>query len=258
MRIVSLVPSLTETVHDLGLGGSLVGVTKFCVRPATARETATVVGGTKDPSVEKILRLKPDLVLADEDENKPEHLAALGKAGLQVHVTRIASVADVARELRALGLLLGRGHEAEKYASDLQEAVAQIRSASAVFPPIGCFVPVWKRPLMTIGARTYMSDLLRLSGGENVFEDVHSKKYFEVDTDEVRQRQPDAILLPTEPYRFREPDRNEFAERFEVPLEAVQVVDGQAFTWFGTRSLEGTRLLAETISTIRSPTPQTP
>lgn len=258
MRIVSLVPSLTETVHDLGLGGSLVGVTKFCVRPATARETAAVVGGTKDPSVEKILRLRPDLVLADEDENKPEHLADLHKAGLQVHVTRIATVADVARELRSIGLLLGHGHEAQKYAAELQEAAAHIRSASAVFSPVGCFVPVWKRPLMTIGARTYMSDLLRLSGGENVFDDVHSKKYFEVDTDEVRQRQPDAILLPTEPYRFREADRRELSERFEVPLESVRLVDGQAFTWFGTRSLEGIRALAEAISTLRSPAPQTP
>ncbi|HLE47672.1 MAG TPA: helical backbone metal receptor [Candidatus Thermoplasmatota archaeon] len=250
MRIVSLVPSLTETVHDLGLGGSLVGVTKFCVRPVTARDTAAVIGGTKDPDVERIRQLRPELVLADEDENKPDDLRALRDAGINVHVTGIETVNDVARELRSIGLLLGVSHEAEKYAGDLQEKANQLAGAAHVGAPLACFVPIWKRPLMTMGRRTYMSDLLRTLGGRNVFDDAE-KKYFEVATEEVRVREPDAILLPTEPYRFRESDRGGFAERFEVPLDAVRIVDGQAFTWFGTHSIRGLDVLAESLAAVR-------
>lgn len=252
MRIVSLVPSLTETLHDLGVGGSLVGVTKFCLEPETARDTAAVVGGTKDPDLDQIRNLRPDLVVADEDENRAEHLAALRAAKIRVHVTRIETLADVARELRALGQLVGRGHEAEKYAADLQEASASMRAASALAPPVNCFVPIWKKPVMTIGGRTYMSDLLWHAGGRNAFSDVSAKKYFEVEWDEVRARRCDAALLPTEPYRFREPDRQWVSERAEVPVDAIQLVDGQAFTWFGTRSLRGLQQLADAVSAIRA------
>lgn len=257
MRIVSLVPSLTETLHDLGVGGSLVGVTRFCVSPEDARETAAVVGGTKDPDLEQISNLRPDLVVADEDENRAEHLASLREAGLRVHVTRIETVPDVARELRSLGALLGRAHEAEKYAADLQEAAAQLRAASAVAPPLTCFVPIWKKPLMTIGGRTYMSDLLWHAGGRNAFADVTSKKYFEVGWDEVRSKHADAVLLPTEPYRFRESDRQWVAERAEVPMDAVRVVDGQAFTWFGTRSRSALDTIAAQVASLREATKTT-
>lgn len=251
MKIVSLVPSLTETLHDLGVGGSVVGVTRFCVRPENARDTAAVIGGTKDPDVPAILSIRPDLVVADEDENRGEHLQEIRQAGVSVHATRIETVADVARELRTIGQLVGRGHEAEKYAADLQELAAQTRENARLLPTISCFVPIWKRPLMSIGGRTYMADLLRTCGARNVFDDAQ-KKYFETLPDEVRAREPDAILLPTEPYRFRESDRAFFVERFDLPLDVVRVVDGQAFTWFGTRSLEGLRVLTAAVAELRA------
>jgi ABC-type Fe3+-hydroxamate transport system substrate-binding protein len=251
LRLVSLVPSLTETLHEFGVDESILGVTKFCIHPETARDTAAVVGGTKDPDVLQVLSLRPDLVLADEDENKPEHIEELRAAGVTVHVTRIETVNDVARELRTIGQLVGRAHEAEKFAADLQELAAQTRENAKLVAPVSCFVPVWKRPLMSMGGRTYMADLLRIAGAKNVFDDAQ-KKYFETDADEVRTRQPDAILLPTEPYRFRESDRGFFVERFDVPLDAVRVVDGEAFTWFGTRSLDGIRVLAECVAQLRA------
>lgn len=257
MRIISLVPSLTETLHAWGLGGSLVGVTKFCVRPPDARMTASVIGGTKDPNLDSIRVLRPNLVLADEDENKPEQLAAIQAMGIRVHTTRIELVEDVARELREIGGLVARAHEAEKMAAELSEEAHKIRGASRLMPPIRCFVPIWKTPTMTMGGRTYMSDVLRIAGGLNVFDDVSAKKYFTVDTDEVLARSPDAVLLPTEPYRFRQQDRQFFSERFEVPLDAVQVVDGQAFTWFGAESQHGVRVLADVVATLRTVASQT-
>jgi ABC-type Fe3+-hydroxamate transport system substrate-binding protein len=255
VRIVSLVPSLTETLHEFGVGGSLVGVTKFCIHPDTARETASVIGGTKNPDLDVIAQLRPDLVVADEDENRPEHLASLREAGIHVHTTRIENVNDVARELRAIGALVGRGHEAEKAAADLQEDAARLRAASALLAPITVFVPIWKRPLMSMGGRTYMSDLLAVGGGRNLFEDA-TKKYFEADADEIRARKPDAVLLPTEPYRFRESDRGFFVERFDVPLESVRVVDGEAFTWFGTRTRAALPVIADAVATVRAATTQ--
>lgn len=257
MRIVSLVPSLTETIHAWGLGGSLVGVTKFCIRPDDARMTAAVIGGTKDPNLESLKLLRPDLVLADEDENKPEHVASIQALGIKVHATRIERIEDVARELRSIGSLVGRAHEAEKMAADLSEEAHQIRGASHLLPAIRCFVPIWKNPIMTMGARTYMADLLRTAGGVNVFDDVTTKKYFAVEKEEVLMHEPDAILLPTEPYRFREQDRKFFSERFEIPLESVRVVDGQAFTWFGAESQHGLRVIADTLATLRSVASQT-
>ena len=257
MRIISLVPSLTETIHSWGLGGSLVGVTKFCVRPPDARMTAAVIGGTKDPNLDSVKLLRPDLVLADEDENKPEHLTSIQAMGIKVHTTTIELVEDVARELRDIGKLVGRQHEAEKMAADLSEAAHHLRGVSRMVPAVRCFVPIWKTPVMTMGGRTYMNDLLRIAGGANVFDDVTTKKYFTVDTEEVLMRKPDAVLLPTEPYRFREQDRKFFSERYDIPIDAVRVVDGQAFTWFGAESQHGLRVIGDVIATLRSVASQT-
>lgn len=256
MRIVSLVPSLTETLWELGVGPSLVGVTKFCVHPAEARTRATVVGGTKDPDVEKIRGLRPDLVIADEDENKPEHLQAL-QAFTRVHVTRIGSVRDAARELAAIGRLVDREFDAEARSMRILEREAELRSVSALGPPLRLFVPIWRKPLMTVGGRTYMSDLVSVAGGKNVF-DGSSIKYFETSMPEVRVQEPEAVLLPTEPYRFRDLHRAEFAQALGVSPERVQVVDGEAFTWFGTRTLEALDVLTTAVAGLRAVVARSP
>lgn len=249
MRIVSLVPSLTETLWDLGVGGFVVGVTKFCTHPATARTVAAVVGGTKDPDVEKIRNLQPDLVLADEDENKPEHLETL-RTFSQVHVTRIERVADVARELAAIGRLVGREHDSEARAQRILEREAQLRSLTGLLTPLPTFVPIWRTPLMTMGGPTYMSDLLAVSGGRNIFANS-LRKYFETAFAEVRAQEPEAVLLPTEPYRFREPHRYEFAQALGLSLDRVRLADGRDFTWFGTHTGEALDRLTQSVAELR-------
>lgn len=237
MRIVSLVPSLTLTLWDLGVQSAVVGVTKFCVRPEEARHRAAVVGGTKDPDVAKIRALQPDLVLADEDENKPEHLQALASF-TQVHATRIDGVADAARELAVVGRLVGREHDAEARAQNILETDRRLRTNAALFPALRVFVPIWRKPLMTMSGRTYLSDLLSAAGAQNVFRNA-PRKYFETGFDEVRAQDPEAVLLPTEPFRFREPHRHEFADALGLDPSRVRIVDGQALTWFGTPTQEG-------------------
>lgn len=251
MRIVSLVPSLTETVWELGRGPEVVGVTRFCVRPIEARQRAAVVGGTKDPDLARIRALKPDLVLVDEDENKPEHIEAL-RGMSRVHATRIATVAGAARELSTVGKLLDREMDAEARAQRILERAAELRSLSRMFPPVRVFVPIWRTPLMTVDAGTYMADLVATAGGVNVFSGS-PRKYFETSFDEVRAQSPEAALLPTEPYRFREAHRAEFADALALELNRVRLVDGQAFTWFGTRTLDGLDALADAMQGVRSP-----
>jgi ABC-type Fe3+-hydroxamate transport system substrate-binding protein len=250
-RIVSLVPSLTQTLYDLNVGPQVVGVTRFCVRPDEARENATVVGGTKDPDVEAVLALTPDLVVADEDENKPEHLAQLADAGVKVHVTRLVRVADAAREVVAIGRILGRGIEAEAWQQRIQERVAEVQGSVALVGRLTAFVPIWRRPWMSMGGATYMSDLLRVCGVDNVLADV-AKRYFEVDPVEVRALAPQVVLLPTEPYRFGAKHVSEAADAFAVDARAVAVVDGQALTWFGTHTLRGLDVVAEAVGRLRS------
>jgi ABC-type Fe3+-hydroxamate transport system substrate-binding protein len=251
LRIVSLVPSLTESLWDLGVGRRIVGVTKFCVRPEEARTRAGVVGGTKDPDVDAILALRPDLVVADEDENKPEHLRAFVEAGVRVHTTRVRTVRDAGRALVALGGLVGRGIEAEGWRQRIQEKEAALRQANRLVGRLRVFVPVWRRPSMTMSKDTYISDLVSVTGLDNVSAEPSEARYFEVDLADVKARRPDVVLLPTEPYRFKEDHRQEFADALGVPVAAVEVVDGQALTWFGTRTLEGLDVVAGSVARVR-------
>lgn len=249
MRIVSLVPSLTETLWDLGVGPAVVGVTKFCVHPPEARTSALPVGGTKDPDVAQIRSLRPDLVLADEDENKPEHLDEI-RGFAPVHVTRIESVRDAATAIAGIGRLVGREHDAEAKSQRILERAAELRSVSQIAPPLRAFVPVWHRPLMTLGARTYMGDLLATVGIENVFADS-PRKYFECALDEVRLHRPEAVVLPTEPYRFRGSHCAQFAQALDLPLDRVRLADGEALTWFGTRTATGLEATVKLAASLR-------
>lgn len=251
VRIVSLVPSLTETLWDLGVGEQVVGVTQFCVRPDDALARAEVVGGTKNADVDAVIGLQPDLVLTDEDENKPEHIDALRKAGLRVVTTRIERVADVGREVVEIGRILGRGIEAEGWRQRIQERSAEIRDAVRVAGRLRGFIPIWRKPLMTMGGRTYLSDLCAICGVDNVFGEAE-KKYFETAFEEVRAKDADVVLLPTEPFRYGDEHRAEYAEALGVSAEAVEVVDGQAMTWFGTHTVRGLDVVAQTVGRVRA------
>lgn len=250
MRIVSLVPSLTETLWDLGVGPSVIGVTKFCVHPRDARLKAAVVGGTKDPDLVLIQGLRPDLIIADEDENKPEHIEALRAAGRRVHVTKVSTVRDAAMAVAEIGRLVGREHDAEAKSQRILERAAELKAVTSVFAPLRVFIPIWRRPLMTLDATTYMADLAAIAGAKNLFTGS-PRKYFTTTFDEVRAQAPDAVLLPTEPYRFREEHRAEFAQALDLALDKVPIIDGEAFTWFGVRTLQGLDALAAAVRGLR-------
>jgi ABC-type hemin transport system substrate-binding protein len=224
LRIVSLVPSLTELVFWLGRGKLLVGRTRFCVEPAGEVERVPVVGGTKNPKVERIVALRPDLVIANREENRREDVEALRAAGLEVMVTDPNSVAEAVAMIEELGGRLDSGARARELTEEIVAALAELA------PTIGLrvFVAVWKEPLMGLGSETYGHDLLVGAGAVNVL--AGRPRYPEVSLEEVAGLRPDLVLLPDEPYPFKDEDR----EAFEAVAPA-RVVDGKLLWWYGPR-----------------------
>ena len=211
MRVVSLVPSLTESL--LAWGVTPVACTRFCEQPDLHH-----VGGTKDPDVRAIVELAPDLVVVNDEENRREDHDALVDAGLAVHVVRVGAVDDVPPAVAALAARLGL------------DVPPMVLPPPVTALPARVFVPIWKRPWMTLSGGTYGSSVLARLGAVNVFGDL-DRPYPEVTLEEAAALAPDLVLAPSEPYPF--------AERHRAQLSAVApvvLVDGQDLFWWGART----------------------
>jgi ABC-type Fe3+-hydroxamate transport system substrate-binding protein len=235
-RIVSLVPSLTEALFALGAGDRVVGVTRFCEEPALGLGGLQRVGGTKNPSVDAILELAPDLVVTSSEENRKEDVELLRARGLQVLVTHYPTVGAALDGMEALARRAGVDASAQPW---LVEARKRARAAADSPPTLRYFCPIWRNPYMVARSDTYMSDLLALAGGINVFPDRGELHYFPVDLESLRVSPPDVVLLPDEPYRFARRHLADFAELRDLPAFArdrLYFVDGKALTWYGPRT----------------------
>lgn len=256
-RVVSLVPSETESVAELRGLDVLVGRTDYCEEPRGAIDHVPSVGGTKKFDLETVRALAPDLVLANQEENARAAIERLIEDGLPVYVSFPRTVWDVIAHLEVLGRMLGVAPDLAPIArarDAVKEASARARSPRSVF------VPIWMDPLMTFDGRTYASDLLALAGATNVFADRPRRyplaadlgalaplpepaivgrdtRYPRIPFEEIVARAPQAILLPDEPHRFTEAD----AERFralDVPAartNAIAFVSGKDLFWSSTR-----------------------
>lgn len=252
-RVVSLVPSETESVAALAGVERLAGRTSYCEEPVGAVERVPVVGGTKKFDVEAVLALAPDLVLANQEENGRRDVERLIEAGLNVHVSFPQTVAGSLDYLRALVALLDLGREGSDRVRALEEAVRETMSR-AVGASARVFVPIWKDPWMTFDSRTYASDLLRAAGGENVFADrprrfplaadvgdadpvdagERDTRYPRTSIDEIARRRPELVLLPDEPYAFDSEHVAE-VERWGIAKRVVRV-SGKDLFWYGVRT----------------------
>jgi ABC-type Fe3+-hydroxamate transport system substrate-binding protein len=211
VRVVSLVPSVTETL--LAWGVAPVAVTRFCEQPGLA-----TVGGTKDPDIGAIVTLRPDLVVVDREENRAEDAAALTSAGLALHVLHVTALADVAPALAGL---------ADRLGVDEQQPPSPIAPA---VPLLSAFIPIWRRPWMSINAATYGSSLLAAAGVANVVADA-AERYPTVTLEEMAGLGPDVVLAPSEPYPFSERQRDELEQ-----VAPVVFVDGHDLFWWGVRT----------------------
>jgi ABC-type hemin transport system substrate-binding protein len=253
-RIVSLVPSLTEALFDLGLGERVVGVTHWCVHPAAGVAGLPKVGGTKDTDVAAVLALRPDLVIANREENTRRTVERLERAGVRVWVTYPRTVREGAALLRALAGL-GAGEEAVRAVVEPVEAAVAEAERTRPIRPVRVFCPVWRDPWMSVGADTYAHDLLTLSGGANVFAERRERRYPIVALDEVAAARPEVILLPDEPYAFGPRD---VAELRALPVPAaphrIHCIDGTWVSWYGARI----RPALATLRRLLHPTPSSP
>jgi ABC-type Fe3+-hydroxamate transport system substrate-binding protein len=236
-RIVSLVPSITETLFALGVGDRVVGRTTYCIEPAGAVAGVAALGGTKDPRLAAIRDLAPDLVVANVEENLREHVETLRGWGIPVYVTYPRTVAEGIAMVRTLGDLTDASARGRELADELDEALARVRQVRAGLPLARVFCPIWRRPWMTINRDTYIHDMLAVCGGDNVF-GGRAGRYPEVTLDEVAAERPQVILLPDEPYRFRRAHVADFAGLGEVPAVRdgrIHLVDGKLLSWYGPR-----------------------
>ena len=236
-RIVSLIPSITETLCALGLANALVGITVYCVAPREVVRGKTRIGGEKNPDLDAIRALQPDLVVANIEENVREHVETLRGWGIPVWVTYPRTVAEGLAMIRELGQVTGTGPRAEAILADLEPLYARVRAASARRRPVPVFYPIWREPWMTISADTYIHDLLSVCGAVNVFAD-RPTRYPTVTLAEVAARRPEVIVLPDEPFRFRRSHLDDFAPFADVPAvraRRIHLVDGKPFSWHGPR-----------------------
>jgi ABC-type Fe3+-hydroxamate transport system substrate-binding protein len=242
-RVVSLCPSLTELVFALGRGDRLVGRTRFCHTPAEGVAAVPRVGGTKNPRVDRIVALAPDLVLLNEEENRREDAEALAAAGVPLHVSFPRDAAGTAAMIRAVGAALGAGAAAEAMAADLERRSAAVRARAAArraagAQPVRWAYLIWRGPWMAVRDDTFVSALLDDAGGANVFAGAASR-YPAVTAAELAAAQPDVVLLASEPFPFGAEHADELAAETGLPRERFRLADGELLSWHGARTAEG-------------------
>jgi len=234
-RVVSLVPSLTETLFDLGVGDTVVGITDYCIFPEEPLAELPRVGGTKDPNVDVIRALGPDLVHMNLEENLRQHARQLG-GFTTVYASEPRSVTGVTELLATLGAIHGCGKRAAELASAIQAAAERARRSSFSFA-----VPIWKDPWMWCGGDTYVANLVEAVGGRNVLREM--TRYPRLQTSEILALRPDVVFLPDEPYAFEDADRDLLLSAGFTDVRGP--FPGHCFTWHGSRTLKALELLAE-------------
>jgi len=229
-RVVSLVPSMTETLFALGAGGSVVAITDWCIFPEALELPR--VGGTKNPRVDAIRALRPDLVYVNLEENLKRHADEIAQFA-PVFVTEPKTIDDVRSLFETLGAIHQR--DAAPLAESLQRELDAMPKRSFTFA-----VPIWKKPWMWCGGDTYVSHLVETAGGTNVL-GTH-ERYPSIELSEVLELRPDVIFLPDEPYVFTEDDAR------AIDANVIGPFPGHLFTWHGVRTIEGLRFLSSSSS----------
>ena len=238
MRVVSLCPSLTELVFDLGCGDDLVGITKFCVHPKDRVGAVEKVGGTKDPKIERIVELAPDLVLLNREENRIEDADALRSAGLVCHTSMPQTIAETADMVRSIADAVSRSEQGEAIACDIEARSASVRAAAEGARSVTWAYLIWRRPWMTVNRETFVQALLEQAGGTNVFADL-SDRYPEITAGDLMRADPDAVFLSTEPFPFEEKHVDELVEATGLARERFRIADGEYLSWHGSRTPDG-------------------
>ena len=226
-RIVSLVPSQTELLFDLGLEKEVVGITKFCIRPNNWFRKKTRVGGTKNINFEQIEKLKPDLIIANKEENTESEIKQLIKK-YPVWISDIQKLEDALEMIFLIGKITNTNAKAKSIIHNIQEGFGLLRPLHT--KKTSYFI--WQKPMMSINQSRFIHDMMNRCGFENVFASA-SDDYPEISKEQLQKAKPEIILLSSEPYPFK----NKHIEQFKeiCPHAIIKLVDGEMFSWYGSR-----------------------
>lgn len=239
LRIISTVPSITELLHDLGCEDEVVGITKFCVHPDHWFRTKTRIGGTKTLHLEKIRTLSPELIICNKEENVKEQIEALS-AFSKIFVSDIKTLEDNLQLIPELGSLCHKRMTAIRIEKELQSTINSIKSLTET---TAAYL-IWQDPYMTVGHDTYIHNFMNQCGLKNVFSD--KARYPQTSLDELKWLRPELILLSSEPFPFKAKHAEYISDA--LPDSKVVCVDGEVFSWYGTRLIKKIDYLNELLA----------
>ena len=246
-RIVSLVPSLTELLVYLGLEEKIVGITKFCIHPEDLRKKKAIVGGTKKVHLDKIRALNPDIILCNKEENTLEMVLDLEKI-CPVHVSNIITFQDSLELISKYGTLFNKEQKALELATALSDKKS-LFEANLSSEKLRVAYFIWRKPWMLVGGNTFINSMLELNGWINVYKDS-KERYPEIDLDQLKNKDLDLILLSSEPFPFQE---KHIAEIREHSNARIEIVNGEFYSWYGSRQLESFKYFEDLQSYLSTP-----
>jgi ABC-type Fe3+-hydroxamate transport system substrate-binding protein len=230
-RIVSLVPSQSELLYDLGLEKEVIGITRFCIHPPHWKKEKKIIGGTKDVRIERVDALNPDLIIANHEENQKEQIEQLSEK-YPVWLTDVYDLDSSLQMIHDIGRITQKETEAKNICAQIFQnfdALAKIESK-----PKSAVYLIWKDPWMTVGNDTFIHDMMTRAGLINVFQERN--RYPVVEIEAITSLQPSLILLSSEPYPFKEKHFHLFQEM--LPQSKVMLVDGELFSWYGSHLIK--------------------
>jgi ABC-type Fe3+-hydroxamate transport system substrate-binding protein len=233
MKIISVVPSQTELLFDLGLREEVIGITKFCVHPNEWFRTKTKIGGTKTLNIKKIIELNPDLIIANKEENVKEQIEELKKQ-FKVYVSDIKNLDDAYKMIYEAGDLVNKKNETDFIISEIKNRFENLKLQTLNFPSSTVVYLIWQKPFMTVGNDTFIHDMLMRCRLINIFSDL--KRYPEITSEQISSSKPDFIFLSSEPYPFKEKHIEEL--KVISPSSKIILVNGEYFSWYGSRLLK--------------------
>jgi ABC-type Fe3+-hydroxamate transport system substrate-binding protein len=244
-RIISLVPSQTELLWWLGLGDRVVGITKFCVHPEEWFHSKTRVGGTKKLDFEKIAALKPDLIIGNKEENEEVQVKQLMEQ-YPVWMSDIHNLEDAFDMMKGVAEIINKEKKAQELVNDIQKNFGMLFHEKIASHRTAYFI--WKEPYMVVGADTFLNDMLKRCKLENIFSDYRGR-YPEISKEDLQRQNPEVILLSSEPFPFSAKHIDEF--RQICPNAQIILVDGEYFSWYGSRLLDAPAYFAKVLAEIQ-------
>lgn len=247
-RIISLVPSQTELLYELGAENTTIGITKFCVRPKEWFRNKTKIGGTKNINLNKIKSLNPDLIIGNKEENEQKQIEELIR-NYPVWLSNIKTLNEATEMIKSIGNIIGKNKKAQSITNKIENAFKKITPFNGKNNRVAYII--WNNPIMCAGADTFINDMLNRCGFKNIFFGERKSRYPEITAERLKQLSPDFIFLSSEPFPFKEKHAKQF--KAACPNAIIKFVDGELFSWYGSRLQYAPSYFQKIIDSISQP-----